>query len=134
MKSEIPTADDIKELVDFLPILYAPEFETIKKWTTKNKDGTLCFPYPTYTKSVEHFFRLAAKECWSDYQYNPVEAKNMLENQKNINNASLKEIKTMLTYCVRGERFCDGFWSGAIKSGKIRALLERLKEIQQEYK
>ena len=40
----------------------------------------------------------------------------------------------MLTYCVRGERFCDGFWGSAIESGKIRAILERLKEIQQEYK
>lgn len=134
MKSKLPTANDIKELVDFLPILYAPEFKTTEKWTTENRDGTLCFPYPTYTKSVERFFRLAAKECWSDYKYNPVDAKNMLENEKNINHASLKEIKTMLTYCVRGERFCDGFWGSVIENGKIRALLERLREILQEYK
>ncbi|BAZ47337.1 hypothetical protein NIES4102_43830 (plasmid) [Chondrocystis sp. NIES-4102] len=30
MKSKLPTANNIRELVDFLPILYAPEFETTK--------------------------------------------------------------------------------------------------------
>jgi hypothetical protein len=44
-------------------------------------------------------------------------------------NSSLDQVKTMLTYCVRGERFCDGHWGEMIESGIIRNLLERLKEL-----
>jgi hypothetical protein len=132
MKSQLPTAIEIKELVDFLPILYASEFKAIKERTTENPDSSLYFPYPTYTEPVKRFFTLASKECWLDCQYNPVETKNMLEDEKIVKNASLEELKTMLTYCVQGERFCGGFWASMIESGKIRVLLERLKEIQND--
>ena len=36
----------------------------------------------------------------------------------------------MLTFCVRGERFCDGHWAAMIEGGQVRRLLERLKEIR----
>jgi len=37
--------------------------------------------------------------------------------------AALSQIKTMLTYCVRGERFSEGFWGEMIERGYIRQLL-----------
>jgi len=46
-----------------------------------------------------------------------------------INNASIENIRTMLTCCVRGERFCAGHWASALESGQIVALLRRLKQI-----
>ena len=46
-----------------------------------------------------------------------------------IRNASLSQVRTMLTYCVRGERFFNGHWAVMIKQGKTRSLLERLKVI-----
>ena len=41
-----------------------------------------------------------------------------------------RQIKTMLTYCVRGERFGDGHWAAMIEGGHVRRLLERLTEMR----
>jgi hypothetical protein len=37
----------------------------------------------------------------------------------------------MLTYCVRGERFCDGHWENLLRSGRVVALLRRLAELRE---
>ena len=55
----------------------------------------------------------------------------MLSNDELFNKATLEDIKTMLTYCVRSERFCDGAWGALLKSGRIMALLKRLEVITQ---
>jgi hypothetical protein len=49
-----------------------------------------------------------------------------------VRNATLDQIKTMLTYCVRGERVCDGHWCAMIEGGHVRRLLERLAELRAE--
>ena len=48
-----------------------------------------------------------------------------------IEAASLAEIKTTLTYCVRLERFCEGHWIEVIESAVIKRILERLRIINQ---
>jgi hypothetical protein len=53
----------------------------------------------------------------------------MLRDVEFVKNSSLDQIKTMLTYCVRGERFCDGHWQVMVEGGYIRSLLERLSEL-----
>lgn len=54
----------------------------------------------------------------------------MLRQPGFVESADLKQIKTLLNYCVRGERFCDGFWARMIEDGHIRRILERLAEIR----
>jgi hypothetical protein len=56
----------------------------------------------------------------------------MLKNANLVKTASLSQIKTMLTFCVRGERFSDGHWGAMIEQGYIRLLLERLNVIKEE--
>jgi hypothetical protein len=53
----------------------------------------------------------------------------MLNDDKVIASADLSRIKIMLTFIVRGERFCDGHWGEMIRNGYVRILLERLKEL-----
>jgi len=50
----------------------------------------------------------------------------MVHSDEAIAAASLAEIKTMLTFCVRGERFCDGHWGAMVSKGRIGAILRRL--------
>ena len=69
---------------------------------------------------------------WLDYEYNPEQAYQMLRDENLVKTASLSQIKTMLTFCVRGERFSDGYWAAMIEKGYIRRLLERLNEIKSE--
>jgi hypothetical protein len=54
----------------------------------------------------------------------------MLKDENRVKAASLDEIRIMLTFCVRGERFSAGHWATMIEKGYIRRLLERLNEIK----
>jgi hypothetical protein len=125
--SRIPTLEEIQKLTAFLPILYAPGFNPIEKWEGGNQvDGTISLPYPKYTPKVKEFFRVASQEQWLDYVYSPDNALHKIESQNFIQFASLLDLKSMITFCVRGERFCDGHWGDMIENGTIRKILERL--------
>ncbi len=131
-RSPLPTLQDIEALTAFLPKLYARGFSPVIRWNGgKQKDGSFILPYPTYDPLVEEFFRLAGGP-WIDYDYNPEQAFQMLKDEQLVKKASLSQIKTMLTFCVRGERFSDGHWAAMIEQGHIRRLLERLNAIKQE--
>ncbi len=131
METNLPTKADIQELVSFLPILYAEGFSPIIRWHGSKGTGgaTAAWYVPVYHEKVDAFFELTAKDCWCDYNYDPKTASEMLEDEALIARAALPEIKTMLTCCRRGERFCDGYRGAVIKEGKIRLILQRLQEI-----
>ena len=132
-KSGLPTVKEIEALTVYLPRLYAEAFSPVLSWEGGNqKDGTFTLPYPNYHPLVEEFFR-EVSSAWLDYEYNPEEAHQMLKDENFIKTASLEQIKTMLTFCVRGERFSDGHWSEMIEKGYIRRLLERLNKIKSSY-
>ena len=134
-KDRYPTLQDIEALTAFLPRLYAEGFSPVTKWEGggKGKDGSYTLPYPDYDPLVEEFFRTVSGG-WLDYKYNPEQAYKMIQDENQIKTASIDQIRTMLTFCVRGERFSDGHWAAMIEKGYIRRLLERLNEIKQELK
>lgn len=133
MESRLPNKEEIKELIQFLPRLYATGFTPIRKWGgSVEKDGVLTMPWPEYEEDVDNFISVASQEFWCDYQYVPEVASKMLESEQNIANSSLREIKTMLTFCVRGERFCDGHVGAMIEKGRIQSILKRLIVIMEE--
>ena len=51
----------------------------------------------------------------------------MLDDDGTVKTADLDQIKTMLTHCVRGERFCTGHWAAVIENGYVHRLLKGLK-------
>ncbi len=55
----------------------------------------------------------------------------MIRDGEFIKIAPIKDIKTMLTYCVRGERFSDGHWAEMLRSGRIVAILKRLQVLRE---
>ena len=134
MSRKTPTLQEIDELLAFLPQLTAEGFSPIREWRGGEKlpDGAITFPWPEYEDVVSDFFRGAGQDCWMDFAYVPQEAGRILEDRDRVRRATLPEIKTMLTYCVRGERFCDGHWGAMIEQGHVRRLLERLEEIRAE--
>lgn len=127
-----PTPAQIEALTSFLPRLYAEGFSPIVSWSggQKKSDGSISVPYPAYSPLVESFYRTVSSEGWLDPGYDPAQAKSMLEDERRVRTATLDEIKTMLTFCVRGERFSDGHWGQMIEKGHVRRLLERLKALQ----
>jgi hypothetical protein len=127
-----PTPEQIEALTSFLPRLYAEGFSPVASWNggERGKDGSISLPYPTYHPLVEEFFRRVSSDGWLDPGYRPEQAAEMLKDESRVKTASLDQIRSMLTYCVRGERFSEGHWGQMIERGHIRRLLERLKALQ----
>ncbi|MBN1399449.1 MAG: hypothetical protein JXA74_01355, partial [Anaerolineae bacterium] len=69
---------------------------------------------------------LAGLPPWCDYGYDPRRAAEMLADDARVERTTLAQIVTMLTYCVRGERFGDGHWEALLEAGRVQALLRRL--------
>jgi hypothetical protein len=130
----IPTLEQIEALTTFLPRLYAEGFSPVLRWESgrEGNDGTYSLSYPTYHPTVEEFFRAVSSGGWLDHEYDPERAYQMLKDEALAQRASLDQIKSMLTFCVRGERFSDGHWEDMIQKGYIRRLLERLNKIAEE--
>jgi hypothetical protein len=129
-----PTGEQIDALTAYLRRFYAEGFSPIESWSggDKQEDGSFTSPYPNYNPLVEEFFTTVAKDGWLDHEYNPEQAYEMLQDENLIKSASLDQIKTMLTFCARGERFSDGHWGEMIEKGYMRRLLERLEKIKSE--
>ena len=130
------TRKRIDELLRFLPQSGMPEPVTGPEWRGLDQqattDGVFTMPFPTYPPVVEEFFSLAGQDCWSDFGYDPSAAGELVHSDEAIASASLAHIKTMLTFCVRGERFCDGHWGAIIQEGRIGAILRRLQQLRAE--
>ena len=86
--------------------------------------------YPIYAEPVRAFFQLAGHPCWSDYGYASKGAAGMVRDDARVADASLAEIRTMITWCVRGERFCDGFWGSLFEGDRLDRILARLAELR----
>lgn len=134
MNGEPLTRTHVDALLRFLPLLSEPSKELEPKWqalgSAPDKDGSVPFPYPVYPPIVTEFFELAGQPFWTDNDYKPEIAAEMVRSDKDIASASLSQVKTMLTFCVRGERFCDGHWGGLIREGRITTILHRLDELR----
>jgi hypothetical protein len=133
MKDAPITRERIDGLLRFLPELGTPSPDTEPTWHglhRKPGSGVLVMPYPTYPPVVGEFFKLAGQPCWCDYGYDPPAAGELVRSDEVIGSASLAQIKTMLTFCVRGERFCDGHWGAMVREGRIGAILRRLQRLR----
>lgn len=126
-----PSPKDIERLVAFLPRLYAQREGPIVTWhdRTEVSPGVLTLPWPEYGPAVMQFMKEASRECWSDRAYGDKDVPSMLSSKGFIAHAWIREIRTILTFCIRGERFCDGHIAGVIEDGIVKQLLERLKQI-----
>ena len=129
------TRQRIDELLRYLPALGNPGPGTEAEWQgldQKSEDGVITMPYPIYPPAVKEFFALAGQDCWCDFRYVPEQAGEMVRDDAAIASATLAQIKTMLTFCVRGERFCDGHWGAMVREGRIAAILRRLSQLRGE--
>jgi hypothetical protein len=119
-----PTIDEIKTLLNFLPVFNIANYDPIKEWVGgRDSSNSFTLPYPMYQTEVEQFFELASQEQWCDYDYNITLISDKIKAIKALESATIPEIKAMLTFCVRGERFSDGHRAAMIEQGVITKLL-----------
>lgn len=136
MRSPIPTASDFDELTSYMAVLYASSFDPVRRWhggdSNENGGSIAILPWPEYEETVKQFFSAAARACWSDHDYASKHIDKVINDPSRVTSATLEEIKSMLTWCVRGERFCDGHWGAAIERGYVRNILQRLQALRSQ--
>jgi hypothetical protein len=128
-----PTAEQIRLLVQYLPKFCAVDFAPVveRLGGEEVEPGVTSMPYPRYDGTVLAFMHEASQDWWQDFGYTNSDARSMLDQPSLIAAASIDQIKSMLTLCVRSERFCDGAWETICGKGYIVAILERLDRLQQ---
>lgn len=93
----------------------------------KENQIVLCYPdYPNWVYEIEKIFHPVR---------NYLEIVELLEkSNKKISNYDKNEICCILTWFVRGERFCDGHMATYIHNGLLLQWLIRYKEMLEENK
>lgn len=118
------TGKDIDDLLAFLPVFNNPEFGAYS-FEVDGYNVTRIKYHP----SVTAFCNLASQACWYS-DYNPLVVDEIFRNGNLLSNATLEQVKAMLTYFVCGERFSDGFQAQLIESKHVQRLLERIKQLR----
>lgn len=93
----------------------------------ETEDGKIIIPESILGEKLRNFVRYFYDSDLLDKEY--------MENEKNIKDKNVdelgyKEIGTMLTAIIRGDRFCSGLIYSKVKDGTLLKLLERLKDIK----
>jgi hypothetical protein len=132
MSDDAITREAMEALLAFLPRFEEPgrAFVTGGGGGEETGDGALTTPYPIYADDVLAFVRLAGSPPWCDHAYDPAAAGAMLRDDRALASASLVEVRAMLTYFIRGERFGDGHWDALLRAGRVSALLRRLRALR----
>lgn len=78
-------------------------------------------------EKLKNFIRYFGTSDLLDKEY--MENEKLIQ-EKDINNLTYKEIGTMLTAIIRGDRFCSGLIYSKVKDGTLLRLLERFKDIK----
>ena len=97
----------------------------VVEWSTGYTDekGFSHLPYPQYDERVFAALQSAMRVSGSDREY-------LLHidaiREHPIEEASMTDLATWVTYVMRGERFCDGFIAGFVEDGRLHKMLERL--------
>ena len=89
----------------------------------KREDGVIEIGYPMYDEEVQNWIHEFYDLKLLDYNY--------LDNfriykYKKIEELTLKETLSYLTFIIRGERFCDGHIASALENGTIEKLVNNI--------
>lgn len=114
---------DVSELKPYLVILdnYCRELGDSAKHRAQLAAGR-------YPPVIEQFMDILARH-WCTSKYDPELHGAMLRDNNVVSTASLDDLRSMLTFCVRSERFGEGNFGAHIMDGRIQAVLRRLEQV-----
>jgi len=124
-----PSSDDIEDLLELLPRLRELEGEYVAGWAAARRGDRTASRSPIYPRAVTEFFYVASQPCWRDDAYDATAAEALVRDRSSVRRAGVRELRAMLTWCVRGERAREGHWGAVLEDGTVFAILARLQEL-----
>ncbi len=79
-----------------------------------------------HSTARDAFFDRLAQPPWCDAGYDPASAAATLDDPQRIEDATLAELRPLLTWCARGERFNTGHHAALLADGRLQRLMHRL--------
>ena len=87
--------------------------------------------YVDYTDDVHAFLRAVGfRPCWNDFDYVAHRGGEKIDDDALLAHCTLDDIRAMLTFFVRSERFGEGSWLHLLESGRVVQVLRRLAELR----
>jgi hypothetical protein len=125
--------DEVDKLLRYLPVMSELTGNFEAQWVRpeSREPGVINESYPQYPAPVEEFFATASQEYWADHNYDPFSLGETIEDDAAIASATFEQIRALLTYCVRGERFCEGHWGAMVRGGQVVSILRRLQQLRE---
>ncbi len=128
IKQEPVSKEDIEKLLNFLPYFSGDhEFGTWKGG--EKKDHHMTMPYVSYSSQTKTFMHLLYEVKflvvfdWAKWE----EGKEILSDFTKIATVDLLTLRMLMTALLRNDRFCEGSFLSAIENGRIAAVLQQLK-------
>lgn len=112
---------NIKENAKRLPKLKSRKVEW--KDPEKGEDGVIKLGIPLYDEEVNNWIHEFYRLKLSDFNY--IDNVKIYKNKK-IEELSIEETLSYITFIIRGERFCDGHIASYLEDGTIEKLCDNL--------
>jgi len=129
---------DVKKLCSFITYFENIDPDKACRWVDmkKSEDGVITLPYPVYSddfmKFIDAFYESGLSVSnYQDELSRRVPDWQTIDIQKVIETAEFELVRIILTKLIRVERFHDGAWDNAIKSGLFLAILRKLKYMEE---
>jgi hypothetical protein len=121
-----------KKLLNYIPY-FEDETTVFTTWINPNKntDGMLLMGYPKYDEKFKQFINDIYETDLLHPDY--LEMIRKIDNEEiigSIKTADFNSLRSILTFYVRQERFCDGMWAIAIEEKIFLTILYRLREVE----
>lgn len=117
--TEALPAEETDQLLAAWAPISAPDFHP---WTAE--------PDEAYAPEVVAFFDAARSPALLHSDYQSLNPRAMLDDWRLLDAAEPDQIRALLTFMVRSERFCDGARGEFIANGEAGAFMRRIREIR----
>ena len=109
---------EIDEMLEKLDVVNKLDKDDLCDW----KDD-----FPNYKEAINELFKL--NKFWIDINY--MENMELIKDTK-IEDMTINQIKSLLTFHKRSERFSYGSWENMIKNGDMKEIKNRLTKLKNE--
>jgi hypothetical protein len=125
---QVPDRAMVEELLAYLPGFSAPGRQFVRQFQAEvpGEGEVGVWPHPDYDDDVVAFFMSIGLAPWIDPGYRTSRAEQLIAQPDLLADASYADVRAVLNYCSRGERFCDGYWLDVLQRGVVQAALARL--------